>query len=71
MAMCAQKFAGLICRPIAAQFMADDVIALIDFVEGERGIAVVSVRHYWLVPADSVTEADLASYRVQTAPLDP
>lgn len=30
-AVCAEKFPSLICRPIAAQFMADDLIALFDF----------------------------------------
>ena len=45
-AVCAAKFAGLICRPIGAQFMAQDVIALFAFEKGETGIAISSEKHY-------------------------
>ncbi len=66
-AVCAQKFPSLICRPIAAQFMADDVIALFEFEQSEDGVRIASERHYKLVPPDEVTEKDLESYRRRQA----
>jgi hypothetical protein len=65
-AVCAYKFPSLICRPVAAQFMTDDVIALFEFEQGEDGIRVASERHYRLVPPEGITEADLNSYRTRT-----
>ena len=66
-AVCAQKFPSLICRPIAAQFMTDEVIALFEFEQGEDGVRIASERHYKLVPPDEVTEKDLESYRRRQA----
>jgi len=63
MAMCASKFQHLICRPIGAQFMEDDLIALFEFEQSKEGVAIVSEKHYCLVPGEEVTEADLRSYR--------
>lgn len=65
-ALCADKFPTLICRPIAAQFMADDLIALFEFEEGENGIVLSSEKHYRLVPSDGVTADDLDTYRART-----
>ncbi len=63
LAVCAHKFPSLICRSIAAQFMAGGVIALFEFEEGEDGPKICAERHYKLVPPDDVTEADLEKYR--------
>jgi len=63
MAVCAAKFPALICRPIAAQFMADDLIALFELEEGKQGIAISSERHARLVPGEEVTPDDLTVYR--------
>ena len=63
MAICAAKFPALICRPIAAQFMGDDLIALLELEKGEQGVAISSERHYRLVPGEEVTEDDLKVYR--------
>lgn len=62
-AMCAAKFASLVCRPIAAQFMEDDLIALFEFEDTADGIAVSSEKHYRLVPPEEVTAEDLKAYR--------
>ncbi len=59
----AEKFPSLICRPIAAQFMANDLIALFDFEMTVNGIALSSEKHFRLVPPDQLTPNDLASYR--------
>ena len=66
-AVCSAKFASLICRPIAAQFMEFDLIALFQFEEGENGVALSSEKHYRLVPPEEVTEDDLDSYRRRNA----
>lgn len=41
MALCASKFPSLVCRPVAAQFMSEDVIALFDFEKGDDRILVL------------------------------
>jgi hypothetical protein len=63
MAVCAEKFPSLVCRPVGAQFMPNDVIALFEFEAGDQGIGVASEKHYKLVPPEEVTEADLQAYR--------
>ena len=62
-AVCAHKFPALVCRPIGAQFMRDNEIALFEFEDGEHGVGIASEKHYKLVPPEEVTEADLESYR--------
>ena len=62
-AMCATKFRRLICRPIAAQFMEDNLIAMFAFEESEQGMAITSEKHYRLVPAEEMTAEDLGTYR--------
>ncbi|MDZ7365104.1 MAG: endonuclease [candidate division KSB1 bacterium] len=62
-AICAEKFPLLICRPIAAQFMKDDVIALFEFEQTENEIALSSEKHYRLVAPDEMTAADLKNYQ--------
>jgi hypothetical protein len=67
LAVCAAKFPSLVCRPIGAQFMSDDVIALFEFECGEKGVEITTERHYRLVPPEEVTEADLDAYRHRTS----
>ncbi|MHB9130061.1 MAG: hypothetical protein ACYDBB_03095 [Armatimonadota bacterium] len=66
-ALCTAKFPSLVCRPIGAQFMADNVIALFEFELGEQGISLVSERHYRLVPQEQITPDDLQAYRNRLA----
>ena len=61
-AVCSTKFADLICRPIAAQFMADRVIALFEFEKSQSGIAISSEKHYKLVQPEELTTEELQSY---------
>lgn len=63
LALCADKFPTLIRRPIGAQFMQDDLIALFEFEESERGITLATEKHYRLVPPEEITEEDLRLYR--------
>src|SRR5919108_14586 len=46
LAVCAKKFPSLICRAIGAQFMAEGVIALFEFEEGEGGVTIGDEKHY-------------------------
>jgi hypothetical protein len=66
LALCKAKFPALICRPIAAQFMADNLIALFMFEESKNGLVVAQEKHYRLVPPDQMTEKDLEDYRNRT-----
>jgi hypothetical protein len=66
-AVCVTKFPALVCRPIGAQFMRNDVIALFEFEQNDRGVVVCSEKHYKLVPPDEVTEEDLKAYRERKA----
>jgi len=63
LAVCAVKFPELVCRPVAAQFMADDLIALFELEQTEQGVRVSSERHYRLVPPEALSPEELASYR--------
>lgn len=62
-ALCAEKFPMLVCRPIAAQFMKDDVIALFEFESAEGDVTVRDERHYRLVAPEDLSETELARYR--------
>ena len=64
-AVCKHKFPSLIVRPIAARFIEDNLIAMFEFEEGEKGVVVSSEKHYKLVPPEEVTEADLLTYRTR------
>jgi hypothetical protein len=62
LACCVQKFPRLTCRPVSAQFMADDVIALFELTLEGQEVKVVEEKHYRLVPSDEIGEQDLKSY---------
>lgn len=66
LAMCAAKFPRLICRPIAAQFMETNLIALFELEEGTEGVVISHERHYRLVPADELSDGDLRAYQQRT-----
>jgi len=53
------SFAG----PIAAQFIRNDLIALLDFEMTPKGVALGSEKHFRLVPPEQMTHEDLAAYR--------
>jgi len=62
-AMCAQKFSGLICRPIASQLMEDNLIALFEFELTVEGVRILEEKHYRLVSPDELSPEELESYR--------
>lgn len=58
-----QKFPGMRCRAIAAQFMADELIALFELTLQDDEIRVVEERHYRLVPHDRLDRNTIRAYR--------
>ena len=68
MRVCAAKFPDLICRPVAAQFMSADLIALFEFVQEGEEVRIVGEKHYRLVRPENLSMEELASYKRR--PLD-
>ncbi len=66
-ALCAHKFASLICRPIGAQFMQDDLIALFELELGEEGVRISAEKHYRLVPPEVLSTEELEMYKHRTS----
>ena len=64
-ALCAAKFPQLIARPLAAQFLDTEAIALFEFEKTDKGISVSSEKHYRLVPGEALSEEELRQYRVR------
>ena len=64
--MCANKFPTLYCRPVAAQFMEENLIALFAFEVSDNGVSICDEKHYRLVPPDLLTDEDLTNYRNRT-----
>ena len=62
-ALCESKFSKLVCRPVAAQFTRDDVIALFAFEKIDSDVKVLMERHYRLVDPGELTDEDLALYQ--------
>lgn len=67
-ALCKGKFPDLVCRAIGAQFMSQDLIALIEFESSGGGVAIVSEKHYRLVPTESIEHQDLVDYKKRPLP---
>lgn len=64
LAMCRAKFPNLVARPIAAQFMDDNGIALFEFgTDEENEIVKLAERHYRLVPEIELSSEELTLYR--------
>jgi hypothetical protein len=63
--MCNSKFPKLVCRPVATQFMADDLIAMFEVEQYETGVRKSRERHYRLVPPQQMTSSDIEAYRMR------
>ncbi len=62
-AICESKFSNLICRPIAAQFIEDDVIALFEFEKNLDGdVTIKEEKHYQIVPNDNLSDQEIIKY---------
>lgn len=62
-ALCQHRFPNSTCRPIAAQFMVDDMIALFEFEITDGEIRKAAERHYKLVVPEDLSQEDLSQYR--------
>jgi hypothetical protein len=62
LACCQTKFPDLICRPVSAQFMNDQVIALFELTMEDGNALIVEERHYRLVPADQIDADEKRRY---------
>lgn len=61
--LCAEKYPALVCRPVAAQFMEDNLIAMFELTMMGDEVRLVQEQHYRLVPGDDISEEDLDRYR--------
>jgi hypothetical protein len=65
-ACCAEKFPGLICRSVSAQFIdvegVGERIALFELAEEAGQVVVVDEKHYRLVPASEIGAEELRAY---------
>jgi hypothetical protein len=57
-----EKFPGLMCRAVSAQFMEGGVVALFELTLQDDEVRVVDERHYRLVSSDQLEPQALRSY---------
>ena len=57
-----ERFSGMRCRAIAAQFMDEEIVALFELTEQRGEIKVVEERHYRLVPAKELDREAIRDY---------
>ena len=60
--LCEHKYPELICRAIAAQFLAANKIAIFEFTIQDGEIRKKVERHYHLVIQSEITSKELAEY---------
>ena len=60
---CTQRYPGMRCRAISAQFMSDQRVAMFELTIRDDSVKVVEERHYKLVPAASLDAAATVDYR--------
>ena len=64
-ALCQHRFPGLLCRPVAAQLMSDQLIALFELQKSDTGIAIALEKHYRLVWQKELSLQELARYQLR------
>ncbi|MBW7995546.1 MAG: endonuclease [Candidatus Glassbacteria bacterium] len=60
------KFPNMICRPLAAQFLKDDVIVIFSFTKHEDQIRIIFEKHYLLVSKNELSLKEIAEYSRQS-----
>ena len=63
LALCAEKFPRLICRPLGTQFLPDGGIAIMEFAQTAEGLRLVTERHYQLAPINTLSDKEVEFYR--------
>ena len=61
-AICQQKFPNVIPRPVSAQFLEENLIALFEFEYSEGQVTIKDEKHYRLVPNDKLTDEEILQY---------
>ena len=64
--LCKEKFPNLICRPVAAQFLPNQTLALFAFTPTDQnvvGVGLATEKHYRLVAPTDMTQTELAQYQ--------
>ncbi len=64
-AVCDAKFPGLVARPLAAQFMGSNTIAIFEFERGDSAISITAEKHYRLVPPKDLSAKELRQYQLR------
>lgn len=62
-AFATEKFPGVRCRPVAVQFMRNDIVAMFELTIDDGEVKVVEERHYKLLPADKLDQTAIKTYR--------
>lgn len=58
-----QKFPGMRVRPIAVQFMDDNIVAMFELTLQDSEVRVAEEKHYRLVPAADISQTAIRDYR--------
>ena len=58
-----EKFSGMRCKAISAQFMADGVVALFDLMIQNEEVKIADEKHYKLVPATELDKDQVRAYK--------
>lgn len=59
----AEKFSGMRCKAVSAQFMEDGVVALFDLTVQNERVRIVDEQHYQLIEAADVDDELVRAYR--------
>ena len=62
-AWCQQRFPGMQCRAISAQFMPQERVAMFHLDVQDDMVKIVDERHYKLVPASDLDDSAVRAYR--------
>ena len=59
-----ERYRHCVARPVSAQFMADDTIAMFELTFDGDDVSIVREKHYRLTEARDIGEKDLAAYGI-------
>ncbi|MEV5055847.1 endonuclease [Agrobacterium radiobacter] len=62
-AWCEDRFPGMRCRAISAQFMSNERVALFELTAQDNTIVVAEERHYKLIPASALDQSSIRRYQ--------
>lgn len=58
-----QRYPGMRCRAVSAQFMSDERVAMFELTVQDDTVRVVDERHYKLLPAHALDRTAVVTYR--------